>query len=641
MPESEDWLQETKVVYDRFNCDLNMRVDDCGYKCSPITVEGFAFMWSGSRANFGVAKGKVSYETKIINHLNVDHLPEEETSRHVVRVGWSTDYTSMQLGEEKFSYGFGGTGKASTDCKFKDFGEKFEAGDVITTYVDFENDGPVQIGYMKNGNDLGICFEIDRAELGDHALFPHVLTKNCEFESNFGQQESAMFPLKEEFVFVEAVAVEDRVRGTEPPSKKEDCEIIMMCGLPAAGKTVWATKKAQENPEKKYNVLGTNNIIDKMKVMGLPRRKNYAGRWDVLIDKATKCLTRMLEIAAKKKRNYIVDQTNVYPSAQRRKMRPFEGFQRKAVVIVPSDDEYKKRREAQQKEEGKDVPDDAILEMKANFALPEEGPTFDKVEFIELSRDEAQKLVEQYNKEGQAVFPPDQKRWRRDDRFGGRDFRGRERYNSREGGRGGSYNSYSRDRGYYNSNDRRGGGGYRGSGGGGGSYNDRRSGGGGGGGGYSSYNKDRTSYGNRDRYDRDNRKRDVSTDRSGGRDSRSSHNSSSSSSWNKDTNSWGSNQSNWGNQGSWGNQGWGNQGWGQQGYNQGWGSPNQWGSYNQSQSSSTAQPSQWGQNYGNYWGQQQQPSWGQQSTPATNYNQSGQQSWYGQGYGQGYQSSQK
>lgn len=45
-----------------------------------------------------------------------------------------------------------------------------------------------------------------------------------------------------------------------------------------------------------------------LKVMGLPRKKNFSGRWDVLIDKATKCLNRLLEIAPRKKRNYILDQ---------------------------------------------------------------------------------------------------------------------------------------------------------------------------------------------------------------------------------------------------------------------------------------------------------------------------------------------
>lgn len=40
----------------------------------------------------------------------------------------------------------------------------------------------------------------------------------------------------------------------------------MMVGLPGSGKTTWADKYRVENPDKKYNVLGTNNIIDKMKV---------------------------------------------------------------------------------------------------------------------------------------------------------------------------------------------------------------------------------------------------------------------------------------------------------------------------------------------------------------------------------------
>jgi hypothetical protein len=34
-------------------------------------------------------------------------------------------------GEEPLSYGYGGTGKASTDCKFKDYGKPFHVGDVV------------------------------------------------------------------------------------------------------------------------------------------------------------------------------------------------------------------------------------------------------------------------------------------------------------------------------------------------------------------------------------------------------------------------------------------------------------------------------------------------------------------------------
>ena len=52
----------------------------------------------------------------------------------------------------------------------------------------------------------------------------------------------------------------------------------------------------------------------------------------------------------------------------------------------------------------------------ANFKLPEEGVMFDKVEFIELSREEAQPLVEKYNREGRAAQPPDSKRFRGNDR---------------------------------------------------------------------------------------------------------------------------------------------------------------------------------------------------------------------------------
>ena len=45
----------------------------------------------------------------------------------------------------------------------------------------------------------------------------------------------------------------------------------MMIGLPAAGKTTWAEKHCRQNPEKRYTILGTNLIMEKMKVrLSLP-----------------------------------------------------------------------------------------------------------------------------------------------------------------------------------------------------------------------------------------------------------------------------------------------------------------------------------------------------------------------------------
>lgn len=315
----------------------------------------------------------------------------------------------------------------------------------------------MEISYTVNGESHGVAFTISKEELNSRPLFPHISTKNCRFEVNFGQKEEPWFQPLEGYEWVSKVPVESRVRGAAAPSNRGECEMIMMCGLPGSGKTTWANKFVAENFEKKFNVLGTNAFLQKMKVNGLPRRKNYTGRyntntiyvtvqvlipiffrWEVLIEKCTRCLNILLDIAAKRRRNYILDQTNVYATAQKRKMAYFNGFKRKAIVIVPNEEEAKTRWEKRIEEEGKDIPDSAVMEMKANFKVPSADDIFSEVEFPELPREEALKVIEKYSAEAKAAGygQPSPKRQRqsgsrRSDRDSRRSHGGRDRNRDR------------------------------------------------------------------------------------------------------------------------------------------------------------------------------------------------------------------
>merc|ERR1719410_1528663 len=90
--------------------------------------------------------------------------------------------------------------------------------------------------------------------------------------------------------------------------------MIMMIGLPGSGKTTWVNKHVSENSGKQYNVISTTTMIEKMTVNGEPRKKHHKGKWEQVVQKATRSLQEMLRAASQRRRNVIIDQVGRHVS---------------------------------------------------------------------------------------------------------------------------------------------------------------------------------------------------------------------------------------------------------------------------------------------------------------------------------------
>uniref|UniRef100_A0A2K5EBC7 B30.2/SPRY domain-containing protein n=1 Tax=Aotus nancymaae TaxID=37293 RepID=A0A2K5EBC7_AOTNA len=378
--EEDENFDDTVVCLDTYNCDLHFKISRDRLSVSSFTMESFAFLWVGGRASYG----KVCFEMKVTEKIPVRHLYTKDIDIHEVHTGWSLTTSGMLLGEEEFSYGYSLKGIKTCNCETEDYGEKFDDNDVITCFANFESD-EVELSYAKNGQDLGTVFKISKEVLAGWPLFPHVLCHNGAVKLNFGQKEKPYFLIPKEYTFIQNVPSEDRVREPKGPEEKKDCEVVMTIGLPEAGKTTWVTKHAAENPGK-YNTLGTHTITDKMVVAGFKKQMADTGKLNTLLERAPQCLAKFIKIAAGKKRNFILDQTNVFDVAQR-KMCLFAGFQRKAVVVCPKNADYKQR-----------------TQKKAEVA-----ECFDEITYVELHKEAAQKLLEQYKEESKQALPPEKK----------------------------------------------------------------------------------------------------------------------------------------------------------------------------------------------------------------------------------------
>ncbi|XP_023345250.1 heterogeneous nuclear ribonucleoprotein U-like protein 1 [Eurytemora carolleeae] len=404
--EDEPELPDDFVCLDWFNSDLNLRIrHDDFLSAMPLNKESWSWVYAGCRATHGISSGKIFFE---VTYLDTMKVWTDKDGFHLdLRVGWSTNAASMQLGENDKSWCYSSAeGKKASNKEFLEYGAKFERGDVVGAYLDMGEEMVTMI-FTKNGETQGEAYSFPRAELGGEALFPHILTRNVKFECNFGKKKDGteLAPLKEALEGYTQIAkceAETLIRGDSGIKTREECHFILMVGLPSVGKTTWAKNYAAAHPEKKFEIINAALYLEKATVNGDSRKNHTTLAWEKVHHRITKALQDVLKIASSRRRNVILDQTNVYVDAQLRKARPFEKMKRMCVVMVPSDEEMAKRRKQQEEEGEMNIPDEACNEMKANIAFPnEDNGVFDEIVFTDLPREEAQAQLEKYNKEAQ------------------------------------------------------------------------------------------------------------------------------------------------------------------------------------------------------------------------------------------------
>lgn len=109
--------------------------------------------------------------------------PEEEIPIHLVRVGWSLLTSSLQLGEDKFSYAYESTGKFVNDKQFIDYGRSFAVGDVVGAYL---------VSYIIGDLFLEIPLSISQW----HLDFRHELLLEIQIIMDFEEKYQKIFKVR-------------------------------------------------------------------------------------------------------------------------------------------------------------------------------------------------------------------------------------------------------------------------------------------------------------------------------------------------------------------------------------------------------------------------------------------------------------
>ena len=150
--------------------------------CGLIVQSRPANSWAGGRSTVGVKSTSTSTtsSTMLATKFYYETTIEDEG---IVRLGFSTLKSKLELGKDPSGYGFGGTGMKSNNNKFVvyDNGTGYGMNDVVGCLLDLDSR---TIAYSLNGRELGKAFDVPIPTIAE-GLFPAFALKNAQCKFNF------------------------------------------------------------------------------------------------------------------------------------------------------------------------------------------------------------------------------------------------------------------------------------------------------------------------------------------------------------------------------------------------------------------------------------------------------------------------
>ncbi|KAG7220988.1 hypothetical protein INR49_017719 [Caranx melampygus] len=365
-------------------------------------------------------EGRVSFEVRLERKLLMTQPEEPEVMEPCgVRVGWSVANTSLLLGQDELSFAYDGCGKKVSAGKEVEFGVPFSEGDIIGCYASLSSDSAVQLSFSKNGRFMGVAFCLSASVLQGRPLFPHVLCKTCSVRFLLAPSLLPGTPVLQVLHHWQLYLL---ARGFAQQWQLHHKRIVrnvvlLMVGLPGSGKSHWAKTHMKQHPGKQYRLLGTEELLACM-IVSQTSFTHSGGQRDSRLQQACRCLTELIKTAAQMPGNYILDQCNVLVSARRHKLQLFTGFRRKAVVVFPPADEWKRRLLQHQMRDEEQIPETALLKLQVSCSLPEQqSELLEELQYVELPQEQAQMLLQEYKDGARRRLPPSPNRRRRNPDF--------------------------------------------------------------------------------------------------------------------------------------------------------------------------------------------------------------------------------